>query len=121
RGPLFAGVEAPRINRYGQDGKDREETFHHDQKYGEAKPPSERGGFPALRYAEEGRRSLPHPLTAQRVQTIAVSSVVVVCGPCRRWSVVGEWRSEEHTSELQSRFDLVCRLLLEKKKGMAKL
>src|SRR5699024_12139368 len=28
------------------------------------------------------------------------------------WNV----RSEEHTSELQSRFDLVCRLLLEKKK-----
>src|SRR5699024_12557743 len=27
-------------------------------------------------------------------------------------------RSEEHTSELQSRFDLVCRLLLEKKKLM---
>src|SRR5207249_11615122 len=27
-----------------------------------------------------------------------------------------EARSEEHTSELQSRFDLVCRLLLEKKK-----
>src|SRR5699024_12261334 len=27
-------------------------------------------------------------------------------------------RSEEHTSELQSRFDLVCRLLLEKKKNM---
>src|SRR5699024_11285774 len=26
-------------------------------------------------------------------------------------------RSEEHTSELQSRFDIVCRLLLEKKKG----
>src|SRR5699024_12445702 len=25
------------------------------------------------------------------------------------------WRSEEHTSELQSRFDIVCRLLLEKK------
>src|SRR5699024_12086591 len=28
-----------------------------------------------------------------------------------------EFRSEEHTSELQSRFDLVCRLLLEKKKN----
>src|SRR5699024_11248789 len=26
-------------------------------------------------------------------------------------------RSEEHTSELQSRFDLVCRLLLEKNKS----
>src|SRR5699024_11678427 len=28
-------------------------------------------------------------------------------------------RSEEHTSELQSRFDLVCRLLLEKKEERA--
>src|SRR5207249_11933499 len=28
----------------------------------------------------------------------------------------GRCRSEEHTSELQSRFDIVCRLLLEKKK-----
>src|SRR5438067_7513695 len=32
---------------------------------------------------------------------------------CRRNCLA---RSEEHTSELQSRFDLVCRLLLEKKK-----
>src|SRR5207249_7275534 len=31
-------------------------------------------------------------------------------------SAFGLKRSEEHTSELQSRFDLVCRLLLEKKK-----
>src|SRR5215203_7099858 len=31
--------------------------------------------------------------------------------PCAR-----SWRSEEHTSELQSRQYLVCRLLLEKKK-----
>src|SRR5699024_11614833 len=29
--------------------------------------------------------------------------------------IENEIRSEEHTSELQSRFDLVCRLLLEKK------
>src|SRR5699024_11736143 len=29
--------------------------------------------------------------------------------------VYDQVRSEEHTSELQSRFDLVCRLLLEKK------
>src|SRR2546427_4447426 len=28
-----------------------------------------------------------------------------------------EWRSEEHTSELQSQSNLVCRLLLEKKKN----
>src|SRR5206468_7479178 len=32
--------------------------------------------------------------------------------PSWRWR---PWRSEEHTSELQSRSDLVCRLLLEKK------
>src|SRR5271167_5261478 len=31
-------------------------------------------------------------------------------------SLLPRVRSEEHTSELQSRFDLVCRLLLEKKK-----
>src|SRR5437868_9599889 len=30
--------------------------------------------------------------------------------------LIDELRSEEHTSELQSCFDLVCRLLLEKKK-----
>src|SRR5207249_6328064 len=33
----------------------------------------------------------------------------------------GDGRSEEHTSELQSRFDLVCRLLREKKKALAHL
>src|SRR2546422_3962729 len=32
------------------------------------------------------------------------------------WPVVSSTRSEEHTSELQSRLHLVCRLLLEKKK-----
>src|SRR5699024_1692423 len=32
-----------------------------------------------------------------------------------RWCRHGRRRSEGHTSELQSRFDIVCRLLLEKK------
>src|SRR5207249_7907040 len=32
-----------------------------------------------------------------------------------RRNIAITYRSEEHTSELQSRFDLVCRLLLEKK------
>src|SRR6266480_5823248 len=31
---------------------------------------------------------------------------------------LGQLRSEEHTSELQSHVNLVCRLLLEKKKGI---
>src|SRR2546422_6179445 len=35
---------------------------------------------------------------------------------CASWNQMT--RSEEHTSELQSRLHLVCRLLLEKKKSM---
>src|SRR2546429_4973572 len=44
------------------------------------------------------------------------------CG-CRSWAscqltISPTYRSEEHTSELQSRLHLVCRLLLEKKKQL---
>src|SRR5206468_10145291 len=38
------------------------------------------------------------------------------CAYCHQVAAAAEGRSEEHTSELQSRSDLVCRLLLEKKK-----
>src|SRR3989449_4998766 len=39
-------------------------------------------------------------------------------GPAElRFDLPRKWRSEEHTSELQSRLHLVCRLLLEKKKN----
>src|SRR5205809_5081343 len=37
--------------------------------------------------------------------------------PPERLRLHGQSRSEEHTSELQSRLHLVCRLLLEKKKN----
>src|SRR5215204_7284516 len=41
--------------------------------------------------------------------------------PGARWPRQAMWfRSEEHTSELQSHSDLVCRLLLEKKKKKQK-
>src|SRR5437868_7922493 len=58
-------------------------------------------------------RSVPEPLTV-KLSDVAVghSSVNELVE-----KVTGSTsRSEEHTSELQSRFDLVCRLLLEKKK-----
>src|SRR5438067_9201861 len=48
--------------------------------------------------------------------------VITLYFPCRWYArlratlEIAQPRSEEHTSELQSRFDLVCRLLLEKKK-----
>src|SRR5207249_9252698 len=51
---------------------------------------------------------LHHDLDARRE-----GDELVGAGAHRRFL---ETRSEEHTSELQSRFDLVCRLLLEKKK-----
>src|SRR5690606_41307588 len=42
-----------------------------------------------------------------------ISKTLRTMGDFRVWSI----RSEEHTSELQSRENLVCRLLLEKKKN----
>src|SRR5438874_6438622 len=45
--------------------------------------------------------------------------IVFGAGLLQTWSLPP--RSEEHTSELQSRRDLVCRLLLEKKKKNKKL
>src|SRR2546422_7507086 len=63
----------------------------------------------------------PHPL--------AIGTQCLELGAGRQWGGAGEYqragerehavadpRSEEHTSELQSRLHLVCRLLLEKKK-----
>src|SRR5216684_9006161 len=56
------------------------------------------------------------------------SSVSSFCCKRRSWrcnsirrSLFSRSRSEEHTSELQSRLHLVCRLLLEKKKKTNKL
>src|SRR5687768_18073141 len=51
----------------------------------------------------------------------ASMAYLATSGPCSPISSgssgAGSARSEEHTSELQSRLHLVCRLLLEKKKG----
>src|SRR5438309_2678276 len=52
----------------------------------------------------------------EREQGVDVPQILVRDGR-RAAAVAAEaWRSEEHTSELQSQFHLVCRLLLEKKK-----
>src|SRR6266704_2359599 len=58
------------------------------------------------------------------IYTLSLHDALPICQsprrlfPCRpsRGECPGRLRSEDHTSELQSRFDLVCRLLLEKKK-----
>src|SRR2546422_6909499 len=49
-------------------------------------------------------------------RAIALSQRSFCAGLPWRTSIVVGMRSEEHTSELQSRLHLVCRLLLEKKK-----
>src|SRR2546421_4964330 len=55
--------------------------------------------------------------SASRSQRRSRLSVVnIVLSAPNSWTLVAS-RSEEHTSELQSRSDLVCRLLLEKKKN----
>src|SRR2546427_7978007 len=41
---------------------------------------------------------------------------LILPGWALRWATTSATRSEEHTSELQSQSNLVCRLLLEKKK-----
>src|SRR6478672_13962588 len=55
---------------------------------------------------------------ASRICSKALRSWYSGCTSSRRSS--DRARSEEHTSELQSRSDLVCRLLLEKKKKKKK-
>src|SRR2546422_9204200 len=55
------------------------------------------------------------PLTPSAFLTLRTSPGTPHCIEANR-SPYGDCRSEEHTSELQSRLHLVCRLLLEKKK-----
>src|SRR3712207_8658011 len=66
-----------------------------------------------------GHRRQCLPLSARRFADgtpfLACPSRGVGGGTCGA-DGAGAWRSEEHTSELQSRQYLVCRLLLEKKK-----
>src|SRR5699024_11413818 len=65
------------------------------------------------------RRSMSTATTIENRPARASSSISAHRVPARRFFVADtalSSRSEEHTSELQSRFDLVCRLLLEKKK-----
>src|SRR6266705_6840732 len=57
------------------------------------------------------------------IYTLSLHDALPICGSrsCRRSTARASCcacstRSEEHTSELQSPYDLVCRLLLEKKK-----
>src|SRR2546429_5043325 len=59
------------------------------------------------------------PLPSQPFQCCWASVWSVIIGVTAEARPLASLRSEEHTSELQSRLHLVCRLLLEKKKHLA--
>src|SRR3712207_8464546 len=61
-------------------------------------------------------RAKPPSRRADAFETAAARSGFIP-RVCNQRQGAGCWRSEEHTSELQSRQYLVCRLLLEKKKS----
>src|SRR5690606_40049077 len=63
----------------------------------------------APRSVQELHRQMDVQTTTWRIQRIGWWVLLL-------FSLAGAARSEEHTSELQSRENLVCRLLLEKKK-----
>src|SRR5256884_5968179 len=76
-----------------------------------------RPGAPSLPSQSQSPRLQPSSELA--VAFSAIASKRQRAQPCQRQGtrpVVKLKRSEEHTSELQSRLHLVCRLLLEKKK-----
>src|SRR5260370_28624428 len=60
---------------------------------------------------QDNRQKCPPPAAPQAVCCLCEDS----CVDCTQ-AVIDWARSEEHTSELQSHLNLVCRLLLEKKK-----
>src|SRR5699024_11827880 len=79
-----------------------------------------RGGHGARELRRAAQRQPAQSAPAEPVHRPAAAHLAVR-GPAGG-AAAGELRdlrrSEEHTSELQSRFDLVCRLLLEKKKNI---
>src|SRR2546429_6169065 len=73
---------------------------------------SEGSGERALNSARAtARRRIPEPLRRD----------VRLLGRLLGQVIAEQGRSEEHTSELQSRLHLVCRLLLEKKKQLRRI
>src|SRR5690349_23064313 len=69
---------------------------------------------PAIRETLERHRGRRHVVLCTSPK-VRVPTALGLFNPA---IVIPDWlRSEEHTSELQSRRDLVCRLLLEKKNG----
>src|SRR5204862_7785786 len=84
--------------------------------------------FPTRRSSDLGVYASTRGGSTIQVMVVAEGLALLLAMPWFSWFALsgGMWtrgiiRSEEHTSELQSRRDLVCRLLLEKKKTKSRL
>src|SRR2546422_4094798 len=71
---------------------------------------------PRVTSALRSRPSFPAILTARGATRVMAPNPSMGVTPKQTSNLLYLRRSEEHTSELQSRLHLVCRLLLEKKK-----
>src|SRR5207249_11700974 len=78
-----------------------------------ARPSSERGALAIVRSAIIARLAARNEIWMPRLRLVQLDGWLRKAGrPLELTAGEVVARSEEHTSELQSRFDLVCRLLL---------
>src|SRR5260370_28199617 len=70
-----------------------------------------------LRYCDDGRLEIDNNAAERSLRAVALGRKDYLFAGSDRSGESA--RSEEHTSELQSHLNLVCRLLLEKKKNIA--
>src|SRR5207253_9462271 len=88
-------------------------------------PPRDLHSFPTRRSSDLKSfrilRMIPQPQLPLTLRARQITLLLEGYGSIRSRGLSLDWkRSEEHTSELQSRGHLVCRLLLEKKKKKTK-
>src|SRR5438094_4759803 len=79
------------------------------------RPPPRSTLFPYTTLFRSGLKSDNFAFSVASPRGPQCQDATTFCSCAREQNVVAS-RSEEHTSELQSPYDLVCRLLLEKKK-----
>src|SRR3712207_8621513 len=75
--------------------------------------------LPISRVPSSPARQTNDQASRQRTSRRKTSHASSAAGPSSMKAISAAFRSEEHTSELQSRQYLVCRLLLEKKKPLS--
>src|SRR5690606_40748523 len=110
-GPLFEfhGLRVDCIDKHQPNSPARRNAYLADIVFGT----NNEFGFDYLR---DNMAQAPEGLVQRKLHFAMVDEVDSVLIDDARTPLIISGRSEEHTSELQSRENLVCRLLLEKKK-----